>query len=148
MNPRVTTIVVGTIILILGLAGLFYPDRVMGLLGFLPANASHAAAVFGEVRATYGGIFVVMGVFTLLAARDPAAQRGRLLFIGLMWLGACSGRLLSVSIDGNPGVPGWVTAVFELFMGGALLSAALMSSAEPSAASAPSFTAPPPPATT
>jgi hypothetical protein len=124
MNPRITTIIVGSIILILGLAGLVYPDRVMGLLGFSVLNASHGAAVLGEVRATYGGLFAVMGAYTLLAATDPAANRARLTFVGLMWLGACAGRLLGASIDGNPGLPGWLTALFELIMGGTLVATA------------------------
>ena len=126
MNPRITTIIVGSIILILGLAALVYPDRIMGLLGFAPLNTSHTAAVWGEVRATYGGLFVVMGVYTLLAAMDPPAHRARITFVGLMWLGACAGRLLGASIDGSPGLPGWLAAVSELIMGGALVAAAWM----------------------
>ncbi|HXQ22039.1 MAG TPA: DUF4345 domain-containing protein [Candidatus Acidoferrales bacterium] len=124
MNPRITTIIVGSIILILGFAGLVYPDRIMGLLGFSMPNPSHGAAALGEVRATYGGLFAVMGVYTLLAAMDPAAHRARLTFVGLMWLGACAGRLLGASIDGNPGLPGWLTALFELIMGGTLVATA------------------------
>ena len=139
MNPRITTIIVGSIITLLGLAGLLYPDRVMGILGFGATNMARAASVLGEIRATYGGIFLVMGVFTLLAARDPAAQRGRLLLIGLMWLGACAGRVLSVSLDGSPGLPGWLTAAFELAVGGALLAAAFVKpAAAPSSGLAPS----------
>jgi hypothetical protein len=34
------------------------------------------------VRAAYGGIFTVMGVYTVLAAMDPATNRGRILMIG------------------------------------------------------------------
>lgn len=121
MNPRLTTAVVGAIILVLGLAGLLYPERMMGLLGFLIASPAHAAATLGEVRATYGGIFVVMGIYTLLAAFEPSRHRARLLLIGLLWLGAFGGRLLGVFTDGNPGVVGWFALVFELVIGGALV---------------------------
>jgi len=144
MNARVTTIIVGVIILGLGLAGLLYPSRIMGLLGYAILSPSQSAAVLGEVRATYGGLFVVMGVYTLLAAVDPVAHRARLLFIGLLWLGACAGRLLGVSIDGGPGLPGWFAVVFELIIGGALLVAALMPSATAPAVAAPNPTAPAP----
>ena len=74
----------------------------------------------------YGGLFVVMGVYTLLAAVDPVANRARLLFIGLMWLGACFGRLVGVSINGDPGLRGWAAVVFEVLMGGALVAAAVI----------------------
>jgi len=125
VNPRVTAVVVGLVIVILGAAGLFYPERVMmGLLGFAVPNPSLAAGAHGEVRAIYGGLFLVMGAYTVLAAMDPAANRGRLLFVGLLWLGACAARLFGVYADGNPGVPGWLSVVFELAMGGALVAAA------------------------
>ena len=139
MNPRVTAVVVGLIIVILGAAGLFYPERVMGLLGFAVLNPSDTAGVLGEVRATYGGIFLVMGVYAVLAAMDPAANRGRLLFIGLLWLGACAGRVFGVYADGNPGVPGWLFAAFELVMGGALVAAS-QSAPAPAARVAPPVT--------
>jgi Domain of unknown function (DUF4345) len=125
MNARLVTVVVGTIIFLLGLAGLFYPGRVMGVLGMLPLNPSHAAAALGEVRATYGGLFVVMGAYTLLAGMDPAAHRSRLLFVSLLWLGACAARLFGAYVDGNPGLPGWLAAGFELLIGGALLAVAV-----------------------
>ena len=125
MNPRVVAITTGVITTALGLAGLLYPDRVMGILGFAILNSANTAAVMGEIRATYGGLFVVLGAYTLFSALDPPAQRSRLMFIGLLWLGACAGRLLGVNINGNPGLPGWVAAAFELLMGGALVAASL-----------------------
>jgi drug/metabolite transporter superfamily protein YnfA len=129
MNPRVTAIVVGLLTLAFGLAALVYPERMMGLLGYSVLTSSQTPAVLGEVRATYGGLFVVMGVYTLLAGLDPAAHRARLMFIGLLWWGACSGRLLGVYVDGNPGVPGWATASFEFLAGGALVVASFARSA-------------------
>jgi hypothetical protein len=145
MNPRVTAIVAGLVITALGLAGLMYPDRVMGFLGFAMAPASKAAAVLGEIRATYGGLFTVMGIMTLWAGIDPVASRSRLLLVGLLWLGACAGRGFGAYVDGNPGVPGWVSLGFEFVVGAALVAASF--SARPTAprsvAAAPP--SPPPP---
>ncbi len=121
MSPRVVTIVVGLVILLLGVFGLIYPERTLAWLGLVYANPSHMAATLGEIRATYGGLFTVMGVYTLFAAVDPPAHRARLLFIGLLWLGMCTGRLFGVYVDGNPGLPGWVAASFELAVGAALV---------------------------
>jgi hypothetical protein len=124
MNARVTTILVGLVIVALGIFGLLYPERLLGLLGLAYANPSHMAVAFGEIRATYGGLFTVMGVVTLLAAVDPSAHRRRLLFVGLLWLGACAGRLFGVYVDGNPGLLGWAAVAFELVVGGTLLAVA------------------------
>jgi Domain of unknown function (DUF4345) len=123
MNPRPTAAIAGTIILLLGLAALVYPQRVIGFLGYAVMSPSDAAAVLGEVRATYGGLFAVMGLFTLIAAANPVANRSRLLFVGLLWLGACGGRLVGVFVDGNPGIFGWGALAFELVVGGALVIA-------------------------
>jgi hypothetical protein len=124
MSARALSVATGAIILCLGLAGLFYPERVMAVLGFTVLNAAHGAAALGEVRATYGGLFAVMGGLVLLAAVNPAVNRGRLLGIGLLWLGACAGRLFGVVADGNPGVFGWLSVAFEGAMGTALVLAA------------------------
>ncbi len=145
MNPRVVAIITGVITTALGLAGLLYPDRVMGVLGFAILNSANTAAVMGEVRATYGGLFVVLGVYTLFSAMDPAAHRSRLLFIGLLWLGACAGRLLGVNINGNPGLPGWVAVALELLMGGTLVAVSLI--VRPAEASLPAPTPAAQPAT-
>jgi hypothetical protein len=123
VSPRIATAIVGVLTVVLGLAGLVYPERVIGLLGFAVQNASHAAAALGEIRATYGGIFLALGIFTLMAAPSPWAQRGRLVCLACVWLGACAARLFGVWVDGNPGVFGWLSALFEIAMGGTLLFA-------------------------
>jgi hypothetical protein len=149
MNPRVIVAITGTIITALGLAGLFAPERVMGMLGYAIISTSGAASVLGEVRATYGGLFTVMGIFTLLSVVDPAAHRGRLTMIGCLWLGAAAGRLLGVTVDGSPGLFGWLSVVFEGILGSALLTAAWMPSDRPQPASSyvpPTPPPPPPPA--
>jgi hypothetical protein len=117
MNVRGTTMGVGLLILALGGAALFSPERVMGFLGYTFASQASSAATLGEVRATYGGLFIVMGLLTALAAINPAANRGRILFVGLLWLGACAGRVFGASVDGSPGIFGWLSAAFELAVG-------------------------------
>lgn len=124
MGARGISLVAGTVITLMGLAGLFYPRAVMDMLGLAVPTAAPSAFVVGEVRATYGGLFTVMGASVLLAAMNPLAHRGRLLAIALLWLGVCGGRLLGVVVDGNPGIFGWLAVLFEAAMGSALLLAA------------------------
>jgi hypothetical protein len=121
MNARGTTMVVGLVILALGGAALLSPQRVMGFLGYAFASQASSAATLGEVRATYGGVFTVMGLLTVVAAINPTANCGRILFAGLLWLGACAGRVFGASVDGNPGLFGWLSAAFELAVGLALV---------------------------
>ena len=147
MNPRILTLVVGVVTFVLGLTGLLMPQLVMdSMVGFAVNPAFPVNRVIGEVRATYGGVFTVLGAVTLLAALDPASQRARITLIGLLWLGVCGGRLVGVVYDGNPGAMGLGFAGFELAMGGALLLAALTASSATPTAAPYTPPIPPPPA--
>jgi hypothetical protein len=146
MNTRVIVAIVGVVTLLLGLGGLLRPEWVMNFVGYAVASAAPATLVRGEVRAVYGGMLVVAGAFTLLAAPDPRANQGKLMLLGLLWIGTGTGRLFGIFVDGNPGVIGWLSLVVELAGGGALLYASQIGerSAVPSAATgteAPRFTA-------
>lgn len=139
MNARTIVGAIGAITVVLGLGGLLYPESVMRLVGYGYQSPPNVPGTLGEVRAIYGGMPLVAGVFTLLCAADPHANRGRLVLLGLLWLGAGASRLLGIFLDGNPGVFGWLSVIVELAGGGALAYAS--QAAEPGAATA----APPPP---
>jgi hypothetical protein len=127
MNPRLTTGLIGLITVILGVAALFYPDFIREkAVGFAVHQAFTENFVNGEVRAVYGGLFLVVGVYTVMAAMDPYAQRARILLIGLLWLGLGGGRLFGVFADGGPGLRGWLYLVFELGVGGVLVAISQM----------------------
>jgi Domain of unknown function (DUF4345) len=143
MNARIVVAVVGAITLLLGLGGLFRPEWVMNFVGYAVASNAPATLVRGEVRAVYGGMLIVAGVFTLLSAPDPREHQGRLLLLGLLWIGAAAGRLLGMFIDGNPGVFGWLFLALELG-GGAALIVASQSVGRPSIQSAPARSEVPP----
>jgi len=150
MTPRTTTAVIGLFTMILGVLALFYPELVMTRIVGLAVDPSFSANfVRGEVRAMYGGLFTVIGIYTVLSAMDPTTNRGRLVFIGLLWLGLAAGRLFGVVVDGGPGVFGWISLLFEAAVGGVLVAFSQM--APPAVAraiydAAPSVT-PGPPAT-
>ncbi len=145
MNPRITTGVIGALTTVMGFLALAYPEIVMQqVLGFAVDPHSTANFVRGEVRAAYGGIFTVLGIYTILAAMDPVTNRGRILMIGLLWLGACFGRLYGVVVDGSPGAWGWASAAFEAVIGGMLIATSQMTPETPTAART-TYTPPPPP---
>jgi hypothetical protein len=121
MNPAVITGVIGGATLLMGLGALAFPQFVMGrFLGYAIDPSFAANFVLGEVRAAYGGVFSVIGVFTLLSARAPALHRGRLLLLACFWLGLGGGRLVGAFVDGSPGAFGWFAVGFELVVGAVL----------------------------
>jgi hypothetical protein len=125
MNPRVVAGVLGAITLVMGIGGLVSPAQTLSLVGFAPLIPTEPALAYGEARAVYGGFFAVLGAFTLWGAIDPPGKRAALLMAGLLWLGLCAGRLIGVSVDGNPGLFGWIYVVFEATFGSALVWSAL-----------------------
>jgi hypothetical protein len=147
MNPRVTVTVIGVLTVVMGVLALTYPALVMRhVLGFGVDPTYSASFVLGEVRATYGGVFTVLGVYTVLAAMDPANNRSRILMIGVLWIGACVGRLYGVVVDGSPGAWGWLSAIFEAVMGGLLIAVSQMTPERPAARTTytpPPYTPPP-----
>ena len=125
MNPRIVAGVLGAITLGMGLYGLASPGRVLDFVGFAPTTPTEPALAYCEARAVYGGLFAVLGGFTLWGAIDPAGKRSALLMAGLLWLGLCAGRSIGISIDGNPGIFGWVGVVWEAAFGMALVWSAI-----------------------
>jgi hypothetical protein len=125
MNPRIVAGSLGAITLLMGLYGLVSPAGTLDFVGFQPAVPTQPALAYGEARAVYGGLFTVLGAFTLWGAIDPPGKRSALLMAGLLWLGLCAGRALAISIDGNPGVMGWGAAVWEGAFGMGLVWSAL-----------------------
>ena len=123
MNARIVVAIVGAVTLLMGLCSLFRPEWVMNFVGYAVASNAPATLVRGEVRAVYGGVLIVAAVFTLLSAPDPREHQGRLLLLGLLWIGAGAGRMLGVFVDGNPGIFGWLSLALELGGGGALVVA-------------------------
>lgn len=102
--------------------GLVNPSFILRFHGFTVADPSAAAYQLGEVRAVYGGLLAVLGVFTLLSAIDPVASRSRLVVLAWCWLGPGLGRLLGAVLDGNPGPQGWAFITHELVIGALLLA--------------------------
>jgi hypothetical protein len=99
MTPRTQLGYLAAILtLALGLVGFLGPIWMAELLGFRAAQLEPRG--LSEIRATYGGLFIVMGAVMLWAV--PTRPRGvpYLRFASFLWLGAGLGRFLSMIIDG------------------------------------------------
>jgi len=142
VDTRVIVGVVGLITLALGLGGLLRPEWVMNFVGYAVASNAPATLVRGEVRAVYGGLMVAAGVLTLLTAPAPRANQGKLMLLGLLWVGTGCGRLFGVFVDGNPGVIGWLSLLLEIGAGAALLYASQFAAdrTTPASSAVPTFT--------
>lgn len=136
MDKRVIGWVAAVVTLLGGVGALLMPEQLLPLIGFRVADP--VAWSLGEVRATYGGLFVVLGGYAVAAMLDPAANRGRLVMLGLAWWGIAAGRTLGIVWDGGPGMFGWAYLAFELLLGASFVFAgAAGDAAEPSRSAPP-----------
>lgn len=122
MNGRAVTAIIGVITLFLGGYGISQPREVLQWVG-LDLLTTNPQAGLAEARAVYGGLFLVLGIFTLWAATSPRRHHAVLVLIGCLWLGLFAGRMTSVTIEGNAGLLNTIAAVFEAIIGALLLAA-------------------------
>jgi hypothetical protein len=97
---------------VLGLMGLLLPGKAAQLTSIRPEGLLGTS----EIRATYGGFFLALGVYALYAQADVVFA-----VAGVAWLGAAGGRLLSVVMDRSVSSKNLAAVVFEAAMGGMLV---------------------------
>jgi hypothetical protein len=96
----------------------------LGLMGLIRPNAAAAftsiqpIGILGvsEIRATYGGFFFALGAYALYA--QSAAV---FVVLGVAWVGASVGRLISVAVDRSYAPKKFGGVVFEFTIGILLL---------------------------
>ena len=99
----------------MGLLGVLAPNRAAKLVSIEPVGGLGVS----EIRATYGGVFLAMGV-TCLVIRSPDAY----LIAGASWLGAGLLRFPSLVLDKGSFPKALGGAALELTIGILLLSGA------------------------
>lgn len=74
----------------LGVFGLFWPEAAARMVGIVPDGERGLS----EVRATYGGLFLVLGLYAVVW-QSTEVFRG----LGLAWMGAAAARSFSYVKD-------------------------------------------------
>lgn len=101
---------------VLGCFGLLFPSAVSRVLGIQPDGPLGIS----EVRATYGGFFLCLGIGCFVA-QSPSAFA----VVGAAWCAAAAARVLSLAVDGSRSWQNVVGILFEASVGGAMLTARL-----------------------
>lgn len=93
MEPNLVLANIGAVATVfLGLLGLFCPDKAATFVSISPVGPNGRS----EIRATYGGFFIALGLFCIATQLDFA-----FLTAGVAWLGASVGRVYSAFADHN-----------------------------------------------
>lgn len=96
----------------------------LGLMGLIRPNAAGAftsiqpIGILGvsEIRATYGGFFLALGAYALYAQSTAVFA-----VVGVAWVGASVGRLISVAVDRSYAPKNFGGVIFEFAIGVLLL---------------------------
>lgn len=113
MNPSDFANILGALITAgLGLMGLVKPSAASAFTSTSPVGKIGVS----EIRATYGGFFLFMGVFALIV-REPLAYQ----VLGWAWIGAAFGRAVSVIVDASREPKNFGGILFEGVIGALLL---------------------------
>ena len=102
--------------LALGLLGLFAPGKAAEMVEL--SARTHPGR--SEFRATYGGLFVGLGLVPL-ATQEPVA----FVVAGAAWLGAALARVVSIALDRALSPKNWLAVGFEGGIGALCLAALL-----------------------
>jgi hypothetical protein len=104
---------IGAVVTILmGCLGLFFPAKAMALTGLAAATAPARA----EFRGTLGVTFIFLGLVPLMT-QNPYA----FLTVGVCWLGAAIGRVISIFVDDGNEPKNWAAVGIEGFFAALLL---------------------------
>ncbi|MBU6283932.1 DUF4345 family protein [bacterium] len=98
----------------LGLNGLLRPAATAEFTSMAPVGRTGVS----EIRATYGGLFLALGLFAL-GTGSPVAFRA----LGCGWLGAALGRVASIVVDRSREPRNFGAVAFEAAIAALLLAA-------------------------
>ena len=93
--------------------GLIFPKVAASLVGL----TAHTNAGRSEFRATYGGLFLPLGLIPILT-HEPLAFA----ITGLCWLGAALGRIISIIVDQASDRQNWLAVGVEIVFAALLLA--------------------------
>ncbi|MFN7399255.1 MAG: DUF4345 family protein [Sandaracinobacter sp.] len=99
----------------MGLLGLLAPGRASGFVGLKPLTPAGTS----EFRATYGGLWIALGLVPILSG-DPLAY----LMAGLCWALTAVGRLVSIVADAAADAHNWGATLFEAAFAALLIAGA------------------------
>jgi hypothetical protein len=88
----------------MGCLGLFFPQKASELTGLTPTTPAGRA----EFRGTLGVTFIFLGLVPVVTQNEIA-----FLTVGLCWLGAAIGRLISICLDKGNEAKNWIAVGFE-----------------------------------
>ncbi len=109
MKERIFLILVGTIFVGLGIYSLVLPVDAVSIFEITLMEVS----ALNEIRANYGGMHLLFGLFFLYGSLGNRFRVAALLVVAVFAGGLVLGRLASLVLDGSPNGAIWALLVIE-----------------------------------
>ncbi|PTU30084.1 DUF4345 family protein [Stenotrophobium rhamnosiphilum] len=111
-------VITGALFLIVGLRALFRPVEAIAVPYSLSAKSIDAK---NYLRSGAGGVAIAAGAVMVASAFIPSLTLAGVLISMTILGGLVFGRVVSLLLDGNPGITPWISGFFELlgFLSGA-----------------------------
>jgi len=104
-------VITGLLFVIVGLRALFKPIEAIAIPYSLNGNNTDAR---NYLRSAGGGVAIVAGGVMMAGAFIPLLTLSGAMTAVTILGGLVFGRLVSVALDGNPGIVPWISGAFEL----------------------------------
>ena len=111
MKEKIFLVLVGLIFIGLGTYSLVQPVDAVSIFEITLIEVSS----INEVRANYGGMHLLLGLFFLYGAVAMRFQDAAILVVALFTGGLVLGRLVSLVLDGSPNEAVWALLIVESF---------------------------------
>ncbi|KAA3612936.1 MAG: DUF4345 domain-containing protein [Planctomycetota bacterium] len=108
MDGKLLLRIAGGATLGFGLLAIFFPSFMVDYADF---NTT-AAQSYSEIRAIFGGLFIVLGAAVLAGPGSPA-RKARIKLVGMVFLGCIAGRVIGMIFDGPFHLTPWVGLLLE-----------------------------------
>ena len=101
--------------------GLAFALAPLGMIVFVTGDYPEATSGVIDVRATYGGMSVAVGIAMMVMGSRRATLRHGLSIVALVLLSMAAGRILGIVLDGSANVIMYLFLIAELLAGGLAL---------------------------
>ena len=108
----------GLLFFLYGVAFLFAPAEMAVLV---TGDSPHTSSGVTDLRATYGGMSVAVGIVLFILASSSDYLRFALLSIAIIMLAMAAGRSLGMVLDGSPNVTMYAYLAAEIVVAGLAL---------------------------
>lgn len=108
---KILVLITAAVFVVYGIGFVIIPEVLSELVtGSVPATTSGLI----DMRATYGGALIAIGVLLAVLASNPLWLKPGLIGVLLAMLGMASGRVYGMLIDGSPNQMMWLFLGLEL----------------------------------